>query len=316
MRLLILFFLLLSNLFCFSGTYTTINSGDWNDTSTWSGGSIAPITGNNNIINIGYGHNVILNNNITFGNGCELHVYGNLTINGDLTALNSLVIDVDGSLIINGNVIGKNGASITISGNASCTGNATFENNGVINMNNGSLSIGGTLTGGTGCEITGTGIINVQGPNNFDQTPATGVDVNPTLPIELVDFYAKREFNHINVLWSTYTETNNDYFELYKSLDAMNWKLITTTDGAGNSNSLIEYQYEDYDVYQNLIYYKLKQVDYDGAYKFVGIISVNNDIDETIVNIYPNPSENVVYIETTNIKCPYSKIEIYNVYGK
>ena len=108
----ILLFLFVSS--SYGTTYTSINSGNWSTSATWLGGNKPPTSGNSSIINIAIGDTVILNSSISFGNTCELYVYGKLTINGNLEANNNLIISVAGSLIVNGDLQSKNGAGIKI----------------------------------------------------------------------------------------------------------------------------------------------------------------------------------------------------------
>jgi hypothetical protein len=92
------------------------------------------------------------------------------------------------------------------------------------------------------------------------------------LPIELALF--KGTFRNSNILinWSTYTETNNEYFELLKSVDGKNFNVIYTIDGAGNSNTIKKYSYID--IMNESSYYRLKQVDYDGKFTLSNLIYV------------------------------------------
>jgi hypothetical protein len=87
------------------------------------------------------------------------------------------------------------------------------------------------------------------------------------LPVELIDFIGEYYNNGIKLYWSTASEINNDYFVLSKSFDGTNYQALTRIRGRGNSNSLTEYIYVDYDVCDTIVYYKIKQVDYDGNYK-------------------------------------------------
>jgi hypothetical protein len=108
------------------------------------------------------------------------------------------------------------------------------------------------------------------------------------LPIELYSFIANCDNNNINIKWSTMSETNNDYFVLWKSYDGVDFEIIGQIDGAGNSNSYLEYEFSYQDIIEN-IYYKLQQIDYDGNNTYSDVISVNceQNIGYTIV---PNPS--------------------------
>lgn len=108
------------------------------------------------------------------------------------------------------------------------------------------------------------------------------------LPIELYSFIANCDNNNINIKWSTMSETNNDYFVLWKSYDGVDFEIIGQIDGAGNSNSYLEYEFSYQDIIEN-IYYKLQQIDYDGNNTYSDVISVNceQNIGYAIV---PNPS--------------------------
>jgi len=62
------------------------------------------------------------------------------------------------------------------------------------------------------------------------------------LPIELASFETECINGEPRITWSTYSETNNDYFVLLKSYDGITYNAVDTIDGAGNSNSLNRYE--------------------------------------------------------------------------
>lgn len=100
------------------------------------------------------------------------------------------------------------------------------------------------------------------------------------LPIDL-SYFAGSNQGNLNVLqWKTETERNNDYFIIEQSSDAFNWNELNIIKGSGNSNHSLIYYYKD-NSFKNIVnYYRLKQVDYDGSYKYHGIIVINNFITE------------------------------------
>ena len=121
------------------------------------------------------------------------------------------------------------------------------------------------------------------------------------LPIEIVSFTANclSPSGGVSVNWTTASETNNNYFVLEKSDDAINWDSIATITGAGNSNTNINYSYTDHSLLSPSGggvgggYYLLKQVDYDGNFTYSDTIHVNCQEHEIeIINIYPNPAHN------------------------
>lgn len=91
-------------------------------------------------------------------------------------------------------------------------------------------------------------------------------DVTPTLPIELVNFYGKHYGENIKLFWTTASEVNNDYFIIYKSYDGIIYDELDHVDGSGNSNVYINYEFLDDQICDTIVYYKLRQVDYDGNY--------------------------------------------------
>jgi len=112
-----------------------------------------------------------------------------------------------------------------------------------------------------------------------------------TLPIELINFTATATYDKVNLNWSTATETDNNYFTIEKSTDAINFEEVTRIKGAGNSTQVLSYSAVDNDPYGGLSYYRLKQTDNNGQFKYMPIISVENKNNRVIIsNIHPNPT--------------------------
>lgn len=101
-------------------------------------------------------------------------------------------------------------------------------------------------------------------------TVATG------LPIELLYFNGVR-FETVNKLsWSTASEKNNDYFNIEKTKDGNDWIEIVNLPGAGSSTTQIDYSFIDNNTESIINYYRLKQTDYDGKFKYSDMISIDN----------------------------------------
>lgn len=104
---------------------------------------------------------------------------------------------------------------------------------------------------------------------------------NP-LPVEL-SYFAGSSQGNTNVLqWKTQTELNNDFFVLETSTDASNWMELSRIDGAGTSHNSLSYTYQHTNFAKTTNYYRLKQVDFDGGYKYNGIVVINNAKDKEI----------------------------------
>jgi len=134
------------------------------------------------------------------------------------------------------------------------------------------------------------------------------------LPIELISFTGKN-FGDNNILkWSTASETNNDYFTLEKSKDAIAFQAIANIDGAGNSTTILNYVFTDEMPFSGINYYRLKQTDFDGGISYSKIIPItSNSKNGNDFLIYPNPATNILHIELYN--SPLAEIKIINVLG-
>ncbi len=139
---------------------------------------------------------------------------------------------------------------------------------------------------------------------------------NPPLPIELISFNASCNNQNVDLKWSTSSETNNDYFSIEHCSDAINWEVAGIVDGMGISNILVNYSFTDINPHDNDSYYRLKQTDFDGNFKYYSLISLEN-CGGTLnaVNIYPNPTNGVFSLLLEESKSEVQSISIYNTLG-
>jgi hypothetical protein len=136
------------------------------------------------------------------------------------------------------------------------------------------------------------------------------------LPVELISFDGVCENGMVNLKWSTATETNNDFFSLEKSIDGISYSFLGTIDGAGNSVQTLNYSFNDDNPKEGISYYRLKQTDLDGKYKYSDVISVScNQIRPENIIVYPNPASNNVTIELPGNDQTFP-LEIINARGQ
>ncbi|PLW92632.1 MAG: hypothetical protein C0592_09740 [Marinilabiliales bacterium] len=104
------------------------------------------------------------------------------------------------------------------------------------------------------------------------------VDLTNPLPIELAELRASCTDDQFPLIeWVTASETNNDYFTLERSTDAINWVEVTTISGAGNSTTPLYYSYTDENAPDGINYYRLIQTDFDGTSVEAGMVDVRCD---------------------------------------
>ena len=146
---------------------------------------------------------------------------------------------------------------------------------------------------------------------------ATGVTApcGTPLPIALLSFDATCNANAVELTWTTASETNNNYFTIERSVDATHFEIIATIQGAGNSNITHGYSFTDNEPYNGVSYYRLKQTDFNGQFKYFNIIAVTCMDDFTgKIKIYPNPVSHQLIIEITGNTIPVN-FEIINAIG-
>ncbi len=146
------------------------------------------------------------------------------------------------------------------------------------------------------------------------------------LPVELVSFTADVRQNSVILNWQTATEMNNYGFEIERSKEKSHWGKIGFVEGNGTSNSPNEYSFTDVVSQSGKYFYRLKQIDIDGAYKYSNVVEVIVGSPEKfeLRQNYPNPFNPVTTIEYSIpiVKAknfsPQQKVElkIYDVLGR
>lgn len=120
---------------------------------------------------------------------------------------------------------------------------------------------------------------------------STEVTENP-LPVEISDFTGRQDGNIVVLEWTTLSEKDNDFFEIERSTDGINFATIGFVQGAGNSAEKLAYNFADNAPESGRAYYRLSQVDYDGTRSYADrLVSVVYAADRDIrLTIVPNPT--------------------------
>ncbi|RZK12272.1 MAG: T9SS type A sorting domain-containing protein, partial [Flavobacterium sp.] len=134
------------------------------------------------------------------------------------------------------------------------------------------------------------------------------------LPVKLISFTAKVQQATVQVKWLTETETNNDFFLLERSIDGVNYNLLTKVASKGSAG--YSYQFTDYRPLLGTNYYRLSQTDKDGTNVTFYPEVVNFSLQgKPQVDIYPNPvSGNKVTIGLAGQK--FTKLQFVNLQGQ
>ncbi len=138
------------------------------------------------------------------------------------------------------------------------------------------------------------------------------------LPIELISFTANCNMNHHELRWSTATEKSNNYFDIERSVNGVDFKSIGTVKGSGNSYKTLNYNFIDKNLSNETTYYRLKQTDFDGRFNYSAIVvsDICKNKTEFEFDIFPNPATSILSIKSDNSDEMNKEITITDAIGK
>lgn len=225
-------------------------------------------------------------NNGPFLNEGDFQVTGDLDFNGN-EFTNSSTVTVGGELTINSSstVSIENGlfiaSDLTLNGGnfqAGATGCSAFliTNNTTINSGVNVTSGEVWITDSTDANSVNTN--NCPAPDNdcggilFDEDN----DCYTSLPVDLVHFYAVIVEGGVRLNWSTLSEKNNSHFIIERMTQEGGFLPIGLIQGNGTTSEITHYEFTDQSSTLNgTIYYRLRQIDYDGASHYSKVVAIN-----------------------------------------
>jgi len=140
------------------------------------------------------------------------------------------------------------------------------------------------------------------------------------LPVELVAFNARADEGRVVLRWKTGSETNNAGFEVYRRAAGSSFNQIGFVEGTGTTSQPQTYRYADADLpaAATRVTYRLRQVDYDGAFEYSPEVEVELDrlSDFVLSAPYPNPAQERTIIRYELPQAGPVRLEVYNVVGQ
>jgi hypothetical protein len=143
------------------------------------------------------------------------------------------------------------------------------------------------------------------GSRNYNQTP---------LPVELTSFYLNPKERNVEVLWTTASELNADYYLVSKSKKGKSFETFAQVNANGTTSSLSEYKKVDASPYNGISYYQLTQVDFDGKSTNYGPISVNR-VQDQVYALVPNPTNGAFKLSSAVTVEDNLSIKVYSSVG-
>ncbi len=111
------------------------------------------------------------------------------------------------------------------------------------------------------------------------------------MPVGLTNFSAINVGHEVQLEWETVNEIHNEYFTIERSVDSVDFELVTVVRDTSASYAPMSYFEIDDNPLPGQSYYRLKQSDLDGNVKYSQIeaIQVLPSADYEDFLIYPNP---------------------------
>jgi hypothetical protein len=149
---------------------------------------------------------------------------------------------------------------------------------------------------------------------------ATGLPLSFPAPfaVELLNFDALPHQAKVQLLWTTLSEMNHDYFRLERSPDLIAIESIAEVPGAGSPNLPQSYEHWDLEPLTGRSYYRLVPVDINGESQPSNWVEVNFDqLQASLIQAFPNPSSGILNIQfDQDIELQAIAPQLFDLHGR
>ncbi len=150
---------------------------------------------------------------------------------------------------------------------------------------------------------TSTNVIIPSGATQF---------IGQSLPVDIYGFSVQIENkNEAIIRWSVGTELNVAYYQIEKSIDAINFTTVSNLNATGKTF----YQTSDKNLAAGKFFYRIKTVDIDGKFKYSSIVSININNGGGALIIHNNPTKDILTLQS-NDALAARNVELVNMNGQ
>ncbi len=137
------------------------------------------------------------------------------------------------------------------------------------------------------------------------------------VPVELTSFTAQVDKGSVTLNWATATELNNHGFEIQRKSEDGEYNTIAFVRGNGTTSQNQVYSFVDKNISSGTLYYRLKQIDFDGTFEFTSEVEVNIAPSEfALEQNFPNPFNPSTSISFSLASDANVSLKIFSVLGE
>ncbi|MBN8546878.1 MAG: T9SS type A sorting domain-containing protein [Ignavibacteria bacterium] len=138
------------------------------------------------------------------------------------------------------------------------------------------------------------------------------------IPVELTSFNANADANSVLLTWTTATELNNQGFSVERKKEGGSYTSAGFIAGRGNTLEPSAYSFVDKSLESGKYTYRLKQVDFDGTFKYSNEVEVEVGSPSVFAleQNYPNPFNPSTVIKYSIPVDGFVNLTIYNTIGE
>ncbi|MBS1513896.1 MAG: T9SS type A sorting domain-containing protein [Bacteroidetes bacterium] len=143
--------------------------------------------------------------------------------------------------------------------------------------------------------------------------------LNAVVPVELSSFTSSIVKNSVNLNWQTQFEINNSSFEIQRKSEADNWSIAGSVTGAGTTNFPVSYSFTDKNLQTGRYSYRLKQIDYNGSFKYYYLsneIVIGTPFSFELSQNYPNPFNPYTVINYQLSAAGFVSLKVIDISGR
>ena len=137
--------------------------------------------------------------------------------------------------------------------------------------------------------------------------------VSGALPLDWLSFTGQKNSSGVELQWTTANEVNTSHFEIERSANGVDFRPIGRTAAGGQGDH--SYVFQDTNPLSGVNFYRLRQVDQGGAFRYSSIVRILHERLENNLRVFPLPASARVQLAYSG-NANHLLIEVYDMRGR